>query len=113
MVSQARQEKVPVTGFQSRPLEEFNFANPSRRHLCIKFTEKENWYNDVLQAFKNHFIVGQNVAYERATFVGREQREEKGVEEFVSKLHQLAELCNFRESHDEMIQDQAVVGIRD
>lgn len=80
----------------------------------FKLTEKEkSWCNDVLHAFKNHFIVGQNVVYERATFVGKEQREGKGVEEFVSKLHQLAELCNFRESHDEMIQDQVVVGIRD
>ncbi|KAL1468664.1 hypothetical protein MTO96_041338 [Rhipicephalus appendiculatus] len=80
----------------------------------FKLTEEEkNSYNDVLWAFENHFVVRRNVVYERATFFRREQREGEGVEEFVTELHRLAKLCNFRELHDEMIRDRIVVVIRD
>ncbi|KAH6919948.1 hypothetical protein HPB50_029063 [Hyalomma asiaticum] len=80
----------------------------------LKMTdEQKNGYNDVLNAFENHFVVCKNVVYDRATFFRRQQQEGEGVEEFVTALHRLAKLCSFGELHDEMIRDRIVVGIRD
>ena len=42
-------------------------------------------------------------------------RQEEGelVDSFITSLYHLAEHCNYRGLHDEMIQDRIVVGLRD
>ena len=41
------------------------------------------------------------------------QEEEEPVNSFITSLYWLAEHCNYHDLHDEMIQDQIVVGLRD
>ncbi len=42
------------------------------------------------------------------------RQEERGlVDSFIALLYRLAEHCNYRDLHNEMIQDQTVVGLHD
>ena len=41
------------------------------------------------------------------------QEEGEPVDLFITSLYRLAEHCNYHDLHDEMIQDQIVVGLRD
>ena len=43
----------------------------------------------------------------------RRQEEGERVDSFITSLYQLAEHCNYHDLHNEMIQDQIVVGLRD
>ena len=43
----------------------------------------------------------------------RTQEEGGLVDSFITLLYRLAEHCNYRDLHDEMMQDRIVVGVRD
>ena len=41
------------------------------------------------------------------------RRKERPVDSFITDLHALAEHCNYKDLHDEMIRDRTVVSLRD
>ena len=63
--------------------------------------------------FEAHFVKRRNPIYERAKFNMRRQEEGESVDSFITSLYRLAEHCNYRELHNEMIRDRIVVGLRD
>ena len=70
-------------------------------------------YGKVKDRFDGHFVKKRNVIYERAKFNTRCQQKEESVDAFVTALHNLAQYCEYKELHDEMIRDRLVVGLRD
>ena len=62
-------------------------------------------YSEVKAKFEQDFIKKRNVIYERAKFNSHKQEE--------GDLHALAEHCEYKDLHDEMIRDRIVVGLRD
>ena len=70
-------------------------------------------YTTVSTKFEAHFVKRRNPIYERAKFNMRRQEEGESVDSFITSLYRLAENCNYRELHNEMIRDQIVVGLRD
>ena len=66
----------------------------------------------VKEKFEDHFIKKRNVIYEGTRFNSRKQEGEP-VDSFITDLHALAEHCNYKDLHDEMIRDRIVVGLRD
>ena len=70
-------------------------------------------YGKVKDRFDRHFVKKRNVIYERARFNTRCQGKDESVDAFVTALHSLAQYCNYKELHDEMIRDRLVVGLRD
>ena len=70
-------------------------------------------YNTVSTKFEAYFVKRRNPIYERAKFNMRRQEEGESVNSFITSLYRLAEHCNYRGLHDEMIRDRIVVGLRD
>ena len=70
-------------------------------------------YRVVKEKFEDHFIKKRNVIYERARFNSRKQEKGEPVDSFITDLHALAEHCDYKDLHDEMIRDRIVVGLRD
>ena len=70
-------------------------------------------YGKVKDRFDHHFVKKRNVIYERARFNTRCQGKDESVDAFVTALHSLAQYCDYKELHDEMIRDRLVVGLRD
>ena len=70
-------------------------------------------YDTVSDKFEAHFVKRRNPIYERAKFNMRRQEEGEPVDSFITSLYRLAEHCNYRDLHDEMIRDRIVVGLRD
>ena len=51
----------------------------------------------------------RNVIFERARFNRRTQQQGELAEEYITALHQLADMCEYGDIKDEMIRDQLVV----
>jgi len=75
--------------------------------------EQKKVYTEVVQKFDEYFKVRKNLVYERASFNLAHQLAEEPVEQFITRLHQLAENCEFGDFKSEMIRDRLVIGIRD
>ena len=70
-------------------------------------------YDTVSNKFEVHFVKRRNPIYKRAKFNMHQQEEGEPVDLFRTSLYRLAEHCNYRDLHDEMIRDWSVVGLRD
>ena len=70
-------------------------------------------YSVVREKFEDHFIKKRNVIYERGRFNSRKQEKGEPVDSFITDLRALAEHCNYKDLHDEMIRDRIVVSLRD
>ena len=70
-------------------------------------------YHTVKTKFDEHFVVRQNVIFQRAKFNRRCQEDGKTVDTFITALHTLAEHCDYGTLKDEMIRDRIVVGLQD
>lgn len=82
--------------------------------LSLRLAEdKQNNYDEVKQAFDQHFVGVHNVIFERAKFNKRCQEVGESAENFITAVHKLAEHCRYGVLREEMIRDRIVVGIRD
>ena len=68
-------------------------------------------YNTVVEMFGRHFVKRKNQIFEHAKFNQRKQEEGEAVDDFIMDLYRLAEHCNYRALHDELICDRTVVGL--
>ena len=76
-------------------------------------TSQIKQYHTVKTKFDEHFVVRQNVIFQRAKFNRRRQEDGKTVDTFITALHALAEHRDYGTPKDEMIRDQIVVGLQD
>ena len=60
-------------------------------------------YSVVKAKFEDHFIKKRYVIYKRAKFNSHKQEEEEPVDLFITDLYALAEHCDYKDLHDEMI----------
>jgi len=75
--------------------------------------EQRKEYRLVVQKFDEYFKVRKNLVYERASFNLASQLADESVEQFITRLHQLTENCEFGDLKNEMIRDRLIIGIRD
>ena len=78
----------------------------------FKLSDADAKKYSVKEKFEDHFIKKRNVIYERARFSSCKQEGEP-VDLFITDLHALAEHCDYKDLHDEMIRDRIVVGLKD
>ena len=78
----------------------------------INGDEKKN-YEAVLGKFNDYFKVRNNVILERARFNRRNQLRGESVEQCITDLYRLAEICEYGDLTPDMIRDWLVVGILD
>ena len=76
-------------------------------------TEHQQKYQKVIEKFDKLFAVRRNVIFERAHFNRRTQQQGDSVEDYITVLHQLADICKYGDIKQEMVRDHLVVGIRD
>ena len=67
----------------------------------------------ILAKLQDHFVPLRNILYERYIFHNTEQQIHETIDQFLIKLRQLAEPCNFGTLEDEMVRDRLVLGCRD
>lgn len=76
-------------------------ADATLRYACVK------------GKFQDHFIARRNIIYERAKFNKCKQNDSETVDQFITRLYNLAEHCDYGTLKEELIRDRIVVGIRD
>ena len=67
----------------------------------------------IVQELKKHFIPQRNVLYERFAFNSAEQKPGETIDEYVVRLRQMAESCEFGTLKDSLIRDRIVIGTTD
>lgn len=67
----------------------------------------------VLDKLESYFEPTRNILYERFLFHAAEQQPNETVDQYIIRLRRLAETCNFRNLHDEMLRDRLVLGCKD
>ena len=70
-------------------------------------------YDIVFQKFADHYGGKRNLVYERVKFHQRSQQPGESIDGYITDLFRLAERCNFKQLHDEMIRDRLVAGVPD
>ena len=67
----------------------------------------------IVQELKKHFIPQRNVLYERFVFNSAVQKPGETIDEYVVRLRQMAESCEFGMLEDSLIRDRIVIGTTD
>lgn len=74
--------------------------------------QQEEKYNQISK-FDKYLQVQKNIVYEWASFNRANQLCDESAEQFITRLHQMAESCKFGNLSREMIQDRLFTGIWD
>ena len=77
------------------------------------YKEEEEDYGKAKDQFQCHFVKKRNVIHERVKFNTHCQEKHEFVDAFVTALHILAQHCDYKNLHDEIIRDRLVAGLRD
>ncbi|CAB3993261.1 Hypothetical predicted protein [Paramuricea clavata] len=67
----------------------------------------------ILAKLQDRFVPVRNILHERYIFHNTEQQVHETIDQFLIKLRQLAESCNFGTLEDEMVRDRPILGCRD
>ena len=67
----------------------------------------------IIKALRTYFLPQRNVLYERFLFNSAVQKAGETVDQFVLRLRQLADTCEFDTLKDSLIRDRLVIGTKD
>ena len=67
----------------------------------------------ILDILQDHFVSIRNILYERYIFHNTEQQTHETIDQYLIKLRQLSEPCQFGTLEDEMVRDRLVLGCKD
>jgi len=70
--------------------------------------ERDDEYSLAIRALDNYFLPQSNTPYERHCFRQLQQGDNEAIDQFVTRLRQQADLCNFAEQKDDHIRDQLI-----
>ena len=101
-----RTQVVPLSYSMSEGANEIFSALPMT-------ADERKKYDNAKSKLEEHFIIKRNVIFERAKLDFRFQKENESVDNFITDLFPLAEHCNYRNLHDEMVLDRIRVGLKD
>ena len=81
-------------------------------HLDIPDEEKKD-VAKTLDALENHFTPAKNTVYERYIFNSCSQGQSETIEQYVTRLRQLASTCEYGPLTEGVIRDRLVLGVND
>ena len=81
-------------------------ANDNRNML------RSDVYADVVKRFELEFVEGKRIVFARYRFWIYERAEERHFDDYTTKLHTLANACEFKE-HEHLIRDKIVFSMKD
>ena len=67
----------------------------------------------IIEVLRNYFLPQRNVLYERFMFNSTNQKAGEAIDQFVLRLRQLAEPCEFGDLKNSLIRDRIVIGTSD
>ena len=67
----------------------------------------------ILSALSDHFMPQKHLLFERVKFGFANQAENESIDQYVVRLRQLAESCEFENLCESLIRDRLVIGTRD
>ena len=67
----------------------------------------------ILDKLESYFEPARNILYERFLFHEAEQQPNETMDQYIVRLRCLAEACNFRGLHNEMLRDRLILGSKD
>ena len=67
----------------------------------------------ILSVLSDHFMPQKHLLFERVKFDFANQAEKKSIDQFIVRLRQLAESCEFENLCESLIRDRLVIGTRD
>lgn len=73
-------------------------------------TEQHN-FSQVIKRVDEHFKMMRSVIYRRFHFNNRDQLEGESINEYVTALKRLADVCEYGHLRDEMVRDRLIAGI--
>ncbi len=82
-------------------------------NLADMTPEKRRNPDEIIAAPRSHFVPQRNILYERFLFNTSTQKSGESVEQFVLRLRQLADSCEFETLKDSLIRDRIVIGTND
>ena len=81
------------------------------RNLVSPNRPSETAYSVICERVKHHFNPKPTVTVQRYKFNTRDQAQGEDIATFVSKLRELAEHCDFKDTMDEQLRDRVVCGV--
>ncbi|XP_039756922.1 uncharacterized protein LOC120632364 [Pararge aegeria] len=81
------------------------------REILDQLPEKCTTVENIWKKLDEQFKTKRNVTVERHRFFIRDQRDNETIEQYVFELGKLAQNCEFRDLHDELIKDRLVCGV--
>ena len=81
------------------------------RNLVSPHRPSETAYSVICERVKHHFNPKPTVTVQRYKFNTRTQEQGEDIATFVSKLRELAEHCDFKDTLDEQLRDRVVCGV--
>ncbi|XP_045769724.1 uncharacterized protein LOC123870450 [Maniola jurtina] len=81
------------------------------RDILDRLPDKCTTVEQVWKTLDEQFHTKRNVTVERHKFFMRHQQDNESIEQYVFELRKLAQTCEFRDLHDELIKDRLVCGI--
>ena len=65
-------------------------------------------YKTSLEALDQHFCIEKDIAFERLTFRAANQLEKESIEQYITRLRQLAQYCEYGNKIESNIRDQII-----
>ena len=81
------------------------------RNLTYPAKPSTKSYDELVECMKNHHQPARNSIMERYKFFSRNRKPNESINEYIAKLRELAEYCNFGAVLDDMLRDRVVCGV--
>ena len=85
-----------------------HLIGPEVQEIFDTLTPASESYESTLNALDQHFSVQKNIPFERSVFHQCKQRQGESLEQYVTRLRQLAATCDYGPAVDEQIRDQVI-----
>ena len=85
-----------------------HLIGPEVQEIFDTLTPASESYESTLNALDQHFSVQKNIPFERSVFHQCKQRHGESLEQYVTRLRQLAATCDYGTAVDEQIRDQVI-----
>ena len=76
--------------------------------LVIRQAEGQSPYDAAILAFDQHFEVQKNIPFERSVFRTAQQQENESIDQYITRLRQLSQYCEYGNEQDNNIRDQII-----
>ena len=86
----------------------YSSTPPEVQDIFDTLTNTGETYSSAKKSLADHFAPEENIPFSRHLFRQEKQRDGETISQFVTRLRQLAEACDFKENTNDFIRDQVI-----